>query len=220
MRFRRNKHETTSVSTNEIPVLRGRASNVLQGHEDNPEQPVRILSQYGIDDMESNQSRLQMELIWAQTATEPKRVKVEDINEILLTMGERVVRPLLSGVTQQFGRYIIEYPRAREEDPVMGEVFVLGRRLTDYTFVEQGDEITVTGHRFVESVREKVDIPAGSRMTAAVTMSAPEAIPMSQEELEAKNVNSVVNTGEPTDEENFTRRVRDAVGLYRTMNEL
>jgi len=149
MRLRRDKHEKTSASVNEIPVLQGGSPNVLRGHEDNPEQPVRILSQYGVVDMESGQSRLQMELIWAQTAVDPKRVKVEDINEILLTMGERVVRPLLSGVVQQFGRYIIEHPRAHEEDPTKGEVFVLGRRLTDYSFVERGDEITVTSHRFV-----------------------------------------------------------------------
>lgn len=221
MRLRRDKHEKTSTAVNEIPVLQGRTPNVLRGHEDNPEQPVRILSQYGVVDMESGQSRLQMELIWAQTAVDLKRIKVEDINEILLTMGERVVKPLLSGVAQQFGRYIVEHPRAHEEDPIEGEVFVLGRRLTDYSFIEQGDEITVTSHRFVDSVREKVDIPAGSRMTAAVTMSAPEAVPWTQEVLEAKNVNSVVNTtGDPTDEEKFTRRVRDAIGLYRTMNDL
>jgi hypothetical protein len=215
---RRNNEKQTPIA--EIPVLEGRTPNVLRGHEDNPEQPVRILSQYGIDDMDSSESRLQMELIWAQTATEPKRIKVEDINEILLTMSERVIRPQLEGVTQQFGRYIIEYPRAQREDPTRGDVFVLGRRLTDYSFVEQDGEITVTGHRFVESVREKVDIPAGSRMTAAVTMSSPDAVPQTREALEAKNVNSVVNTGEPTEEENFTRRVRDAIGLYRTMNDL
>lgn len=109
----RRKNKENQTPTAEIPVLEGRSPNVLRGHEDNPEQPVRILSQYAVRDNETGKNRLQMELVWAQTATEPKRVKVSWLNEVLLTMGERVIKPQLPGVDQQFGRSLVRAEKIR-----------------------------------------------------------------------------------------------------------
>lgn len=190
--------------------------NLLPGHEDDPEQPVRILSRYAVTDLETGLDSVRTEMIYAQTADRQERIKVEDINELLLFMG-KVVERTMKNPQAKTARQVLQYPRAREEDPIKGEVFMLGPQLMNYTFEERGDEIEVTGHRAVLSAKEKLTIPAGTRMTATVSMGEEDAQPHTQHELEELNPDLVVNVKAPTAEEDFTRRIRDAIALYNTM---
>jgi hypothetical protein len=94
---------------------------------------------------------------------------------------------------------------------------MLGAQMMKYAFEERGDEITVTGAEPVMSAKEKFVLPLGTRMTAAVSMKERAGDPRSQEELQGIDVNNVVNTEAPTPEEQFTERIKNAIGLYKVM---
>jgi hypothetical protein len=216
---RRSRHEKIQT-TAEAKILPtdGRQISLLPGHEDDPELPVRILAHYGVDDMETGRTAVRTELIWAQSVTDkPKRMKVEDVNELLLFMGHQA-ETTMNRPTSRSGRYIIEYPRSSQDDPVRGEVYVLGPQLMKYDFEERGDDITIIGAEAVMSAKQKLELPIGTRMTATVSMKEEDADPRSREDIEGIDINSVVNTEEPTQEEQFTARIKNAIGLYKTLN--
>lgn len=212
----RHEYQTARNKERQIPPT-DRVNDILPGHEDDPERPSRILSHYLVDNLEDGATYLTTELIWAQTVSgAPKRMKVEDVNELLLFMGHQVEKVMNQPLTR-VGRYIIEYPRMEGDEQASGAVFMLGRQLMCYDFKESGDVIEVTGARAVKSVRERFELPAGTRMTASVKMSEPGTVPESHEDLELVNADYVVNTVEPTAEELFTTRIRDAISLYNTL---
>jgi hypothetical protein len=216
---RRSRHEKLP-STAETQVLPtdGRQISLLPGHEDDPELPARILAYYAAENLETGRTSVRTELIWAQSVTDkPKRMRVEDVNELLLFMGHQV-ETTMNQPTSRAGRYIIEYPRTDPTDPIRGQVYMLGPQLTKYDFEERGEDITVTGAEAVMSAREKFELPVGTRMTAAVSMREEDADPRSKEEIEGIDINSVVNTEEPTEEEKFTARIKNAIGLYKTLH--
>jgi hypothetical protein len=218
--FGRNQHEKTPVAAEVSQVLPtdGRQLSLLPGHDDDPEQPVRVLSSYAVESLETGRTTVNTELIWAQSVTDrPKRMRVMDVNELLLFLGQ-VVEKTMTRPTARAGRYIIEYPRASEADPIRGEVYMLGAQLMKYDFEENGDEITVTGAEAVMSAKERFELPVGARMTAAVSMKEEDADPRSSQELEGIDLNNIVNTEEPTEEEKFTARIKKAIGLYKTLH--
>lgn len=213
---RKNRETAPAVEAYVLPTS-GRQISLLPGHDDDPEQPARVLSYYAVENMETGRTEMTTEMIWAQTVThEPKRMRVSDVNELLLTMGHVVERSMTDPGSKS-GRYIIEYPRASEEEPIRGEVYMLGAQMMKYAFEERGDEITVTGAEPVMSAKEKFVLPLGTRMTAAVSMKERAGDPRSQEELQGIDVNNVVNTEAPTPEEQFTERIKNAIGLYKVM---
>jgi hypothetical protein len=215
--LRRKNRETAPAAEAHILPTSGRQISLLPGHDDDPEQPARVLSYYAVENMETGRTEMTTEMIWAQTVThEPKRMRVSDVNELLLTMGHVVERSMTDPGSKS-GRYIIEYPRASEEEPIRGEVYMLGAQMMKYVFEERGDEITVTGAEPVMSAKEKFVLPLGTRMTAAVSMKERAGDPRSQEELQGIDVNNVVNTEAPTPEEQFTERIKNAIGLYKVM---
>jgi hypothetical protein len=215
--LRRKNRETAPAAEAHILPTSGRQISLLPGHDDDPEQPARVLSYYAVENMETGRTEMTTEMIWAQTVThEPKRMRVSDVNELLLTMGHVVERSMTDPGSKS-GRYIIEYPRASEEEPIRGEVYMLGAQMMKYAFEERGDEITVTGAEPVMSAKEKFVLPLGTRMTAAVSMKERAGDPRSQEELQGIDVNNVVNTEAPTPEEQFTERIKNAIGLYKVM---
>ena len=215
--LRRKNRETAPAAEAYILPTSGRQISLLPGHDDDPEQPARVLSYYAVENMETGRTEMTTEMIWAQTVThEPKRMRVSDVNELLLTMGHVVERSMTDPGSKS-GRYIIEYPRASEEEPIRGEVYMLGAQMMKYAFEERGDEITVTGAEPVMSAKEKFVLPLGTRMTAAVSMKERAGDPRSQEELQGIDVNNVVNTEAPTPEEQFTERIKNAIGLYKVM---
>jgi hypothetical protein len=215
--LRRKNREIAPAAEAHILPTSGRQISLLPGHDDDPEQPARVLSYYAVENMETGRTEMTTEMIWAQTVThEPKRMRVSDVNELLLTMGHVVERSMTDPGSKS-GRYIIEYPRASEEEPIRGEVYMLGAQMMKYAFEERGDEITVTGAEPVMSAKEKFVLPLGTRMTAAVSMKERAGDPRSQEELQGIDVNNVVNTEAPTPEEQFTERIKNAIGLYKVM---
>jgi len=216
---RKDQHETTPAAAEaRILPTDGRQISFLPGHDDDPEQPARILAYYAGENMETGRTEMTTEMIWAQTVTDkPKRMRVSDVNELLLTMGHKVEASMTEPGSRA-GRYIIEYPRVREEDPVRGEVYMLGAQMMKYQFEESGDEVTVTAAEPVLSAKDKFELPVGTRMTAAVSMKERAADPRSIEELEGIDLNNVVNTERPSPEEEFTERIKNAIGLYKTLH--
>jgi hypothetical protein len=215
---RKNQHETVpSAAEARILPTDGRQISFLPGHDDDPEQPARILSYHAVENLETGRTEMVTEMIWAQTVTDsPKRMRVSDVNELLLTMGHRV-EAAMPEPSSRTGRYIIEYPRAREDDPTRGEVYVLGAQMMKYQFEERGDEVVVTGAEPVMSAKDKFELPVGTRMTAAVSMKEQATDPRSLQELEGIDLNNVVNTEAPTPEEEFTERIKNAISLYKVM---
>ncbi|HEU4715583.1 MAG TPA: hypothetical protein VFS14_02010 [Candidatus Saccharimonadales bacterium] len=214
---RRNQHETPPAAAEaRILPTSGRQISLLPGHDDDPEQPARVLAYYAVDNMEAGR-KMTTEMIWAQTVThEPRRMRVSDVNELLLMMGHKVAESMTEPGSKS-GRYIIEYPRATESEPIRGEVYMLGAQMMKYAFEERGDEITVTGAEPVMSAKEKFVLPLGTRMTATVSMKERAGDPRSQEELQGIDLNNVVNTEAPTPEEQFTERIKHAIALYKVM---
>src|ERR1044072_6899989 len=143
--FRRKNREIAPAAEAHILPTSGRQISLLPGHDDDPEQPARVLSYYAVENMETGRTEMTTEMIWAQTVThEPKRMRVSDVNELLLTMGHVVERSMTDPGSKS-GRYISKSPRASEEEPIRGEVYMLGAQMMKYAFEERGDEITVTG---------------------------------------------------------------------------
>lgn len=216
--FRRKNRETAPAAAEaHILPTSGRQISLLPGHDDDSEQPARILSYYAVENMETGRTEMTTEMIWAQTVThEPKRMRVSDVNELLLTMGHKVEESMTDPGSKS-GRYIIEYPRTTEDEPIRGEVYMLGAQMMKYTFEERGDEVTVTGAEPVMSAKDKFVLPLGTRMTAAVSMKERAGDPRSLEQLQGIDVNNVVNIEAPTPEEQFTERIKNAIGLYKVM---
>lgn len=215
--FRRNnRHESAPPPRELVLPTDGRQISLLPGHEDNPEMPARVISQYSVVDLETGRSGVTTEMIWAQSVTDqPKRMRVGEAVELLDLVG-RQVEKIVENPTMKSGRYILEYPRVGDTDSIRGEVYVLGPQITRYAFEENGDEVTVTGAEAVESTKQKLELPVGTRMTATVSMKEEGAAPKTIEELAHASANNSVNVTEiPTPEEEFTARIKNAIGLYK-----
>lgn len=207
--FRRRSHDLIAPPSETIPATDGRAISFVPGYENDPEQPAVVSSRYPVTGMVNGVRTIRSESIMARTRAENTgNILAGDLSEILLLMGEELEGRMVDP-TNRAGRAILEYPRARREEPTRGAVYMLGPKLMRYDFVEDDDGITITGSGVVESSYEEVHAPVGTRVTTAVSMD--------ERDRDTLLKDDGLTATEPTPEQVLVQQIRTAIGTYRTL---
>lgn len=198
-----------------VTATEGREVTLMPGSEESLEQRVRTQARYGVENPETGRmTDVCTELIWARTVTvKPEKIRIAEINELMDALCHPLRKTVLHPDTQ-LSHYIIEYPRQRLEDPIMGSVIALDGSAVRYDFIEEDDEIRVTGAGRVEP-RDRLTLPVGTRMTASVAMIEKKDDGAGNLGIEGIDFDTVTNVEEPTPEQLFVGRMRDVMREYQ-----
>ncbi len=189
----------------------GREATLKPENIGSPEQRARVISYF--PDAETN--RTWSSLTVARTVTVvPEKIRVDGINEKIRLAEKSLLRDTPE-VTAKAGRFIIEDPRSNPEDPITGKVFVLGRQMMLYEFVEHDGGVEVTSAQAVLSHRQKYDLPVGSRITTSVRLLGPDdPFADSDDTIQGVDLNAVYSK-KPTPEDRFVDSIVNAVSTYK-----
>lgn len=197
-----------------VTPTEGRELTLSPENADSPEQRVRVISRLDIPNPDQDERNAWRGIVDARTVTVAREmVRIEDITRNILLLNHSFEKAVPQA-TDRAGRFIIEYPRERPEDPITGDVFVLGAPMTKYGFIEEGDEIRVTSRTPVESHREKVPIPVGSRRTTSVRVKGALSERAAESGIASLEAHAVVADG-MSPEEVFVDKLVEAIRIYK-----
>lgn len=201
--FKRRQHDiepaAKMVSPTEGRPLRYRYPE----KRDNAERQSRVETEYvaeGVDGRDRNV----VELIHGWTELRGEPVTTGQIRTAM-SAGVEWVMNRTSLIAAVSSAYLIEYPRARTEDPTDARLFVTGSDggLIGYTLKEVNDQVLVLGRERNVSEEATYERPKGAR----VTVSARGSVPANGREVVEK---------ERTFEETFFEELRGAISDYES----